>query len=108
MASSWISAVRPASSVNFLYISASATVGFDDTTFQIVRFDPQVISVCVGALGDYPAACSIFTARAMDQEGNLYVAEVANDASKNSPRAGANPRFLVASGVFGLKYRLPY
>jgi sugar lactone lactonase YvrE len=37
----------------------------------------------------------------MDQEGNLYVAEVANGrAQKFRPRPGANPAFLVSKPIY--------
>jgi len=36
----------------------------------------------------------------VDQEGNLYVAEVANDVRKFRPRTGANPEFVVGKPIY--------
>ena len=91
------------SSVNFLYISADRQLwAFDDTTSKIVRFDMQGhLLYAWGALGDYPGGLFNIHGASVDQEGNLYVAEVANGrVQKFRPRPGANPEFLVGKPVY--------
>jgi peptidylamidoglycolate lyase len=91
------------SSVNFLYISANRQLwAFDDTTSKIVRFDMQGhLLYAWGALGDYPGGLFNIHGASVDQEGNLYVAEVANGrVQKFRPRPGANPEFVVGKPVY--------
>lgn len=53
-----------------------------------------------GTLGMFPGALWGVHGMSVDQEGNLYVAEVDNGrVQKFRPRAGANPAFLVAKPV---------
>src|ERR1700674_1867740 len=90
------------SSVNFLYISADRQLwAFDDTTSKIVRFDMQGhLLYAWGALGDYPGGLFNIHGASVDQEGNLYIAEVAKGrVQKLKPRAGANPEFVVGKPV---------
>jgi streptogramin lyase len=91
------------SSVNFLYIGADRHIwAFDDTTSKIVRYDPEGhLLYAWGGLGDYPGGLFNMHGASVDQEGNLYVAEVAGGrAQKFHPRAGANPDFLVGKPVY--------
>jgi DNA-binding beta-propeller fold protein YncE len=91
------------SSVNFLFVSASHQIwAFDDTTSKVVRYDPQGhLLYAWGALGDYPGGLFNMHGASVDQEGNLYVAEVANGrVQKFKPRQGANPEFLVGKPVY--------
>ena len=86
------------SSVNFLYVGADRNVwAFDDTTSKVVKFDRDGhLLYAWGALGDYPGALFNMHGAAVDQQGNLYIAEVAGGRfQKFRPRAGANPAFLV-------------
>lgn len=91
------------SSVNFLYISANRQLwAFDDTTSKVVRYDMQGhLLYAWGALGDYPGGLFNMHGASVDQEGNLYIAEVANGrVQKFKPRAGANPEFVVGKPVY--------
>ena len=79
---------------------------FDDTTSKIVRFDTKGhLLYAWGALGEYPAGLFNIHGANVDQEGNLYVAEVANGrVQKFRPRPGANPRVpRRQAGVLGLE-----
>ena len=91
------------SSVNFLYISADRGLwAFDDTTSKVVKYDlTGHLLYAWGALGDYPGGLFNMHGASVDQEGNLYVAEVANGrVQKFRPRRGANPDFLVGKPVY--------
>jgi hypothetical protein len=53
-----------------------------------------------GTQGDWPGAMWNVHGMSVDQEGNLYLAEVNNGrAEKFHPRAGANPAFVVGQPV---------
>jgi hypothetical protein len=55
-----------------------------------------------GALGDYPDGLFNIHGASVDQEGSLYVAEVANGrVQKFRPWPGLNPEFLV--GLCGVE-----
>ena len=75
---------------------------FDDTTSKIVQYDPQGhLLYAWGELGDYPGGLFNMHGASVGQEGNLYVAEVANGrAQKFHPRQGANPEFIVGKPVY--------
>ena len=91
------------SSVNFLYVGEDRNVwAFDDTTSKIVKFDKDGHPLYAwGALGDYAGALFNMHGASVDQQGNLYVAEVAGGRfQKFRPRAGANPAFLVAKPIY--------
>jgi sugar lactone lactonase YvrE len=91
------------SSVNFLYISADRHLwAFDDTTSKVVEYDLDGhLLYAWGTLGDFPGGLFNMHGMSVDQEGNFYVAEVANGrAQKFHPRQGANPAFLVGKPVY--------
>jgi hypothetical protein len=91
------------SSVNFVYIGADRAVwAFDDTTSKVVKYDTDGrLLYAWGALGDYPGGLFNMHGASVDQEGNLYVAEVANGrVQKFRPRPGANPAYLVSKPVY--------
>jgi streptogramin lyase len=91
------------SSVNFLYVGADRNVwAFDDTTSKIVKFDRDGhLLYAWGALGDYPGALFNMHGASVDQQGNLYVAEVAGGrAQKFRPRPGVNPAYLVDKPIY--------
>lgn len=75
---------------------------FDDTTSKIVRYDSQGhLPYAWGGLCEYPGGLFNMHGASVDQEGNLYVAEVANGrAQKFHPRRGANPEFIVGKPVY--------
>lgn len=91
------------SSVNFLYIGADRNLWvFDDPTSKIVKYDLDGHYLYSwGTLGDFPGGLFNIHGASVDQEGNLYVAEVANGrVQKFKPRAGANPELLVGKPVY--------
>jgi hypothetical protein len=93
------------SSVNFLYVGEDHNVvAFDDTTSHIIKFDKDGHPLyAFGALGEYPGALFNMHGASVDQQGNLYVAEVAGGrAQKFRPRAGADPSKLVAKPIYGV------
>jgi len=91
------------SSVNFVYISADRYLWvFDDPTSKIVKYDLDGhLLYAWGSLGAFPGGLFNIHGASVDQQGNLYVAEVANGrVQKFQPRAGANPDFLVGKPVY--------
>lgn len=75
---------------------------FDDTTSKVVKYslDGQYL-YSWGSLGDWPGSFFNMHGANVDQEGNLYTAEVAGGrVQKFRPRAGANPAYLVGKPVY--------
>jgi hypothetical protein len=55
----------------------------------------------LGTLGDWPGGLFNIHGASVDQQGNLYIVEVADRrAQKFRPRAGANPEFVVGKPVY--------
>jgi hypothetical protein len=95
----WKIAADP-SSLHLLYIGAGNTVWtYDRTTNKMVGYDFQGHLIYDrGTMGTFPGG---LWGVHVDQEGNMYVAEVDNGrVQKFKPRAGANPAFLVAKPVY--------
>jgi NHL repeat len=93
----------PYSSVNFLYMSADRHLwAADDRNAKIVEYDLNGHYLYGwGTLGDAPGRLFNTHGLSVDQEGNLYVAEVGNGrVQKFTPRKGANPAFLVGKPVY--------
>ena len=69
---------------------------------KIVKYDPNGhLLYSWGTLGDWPGGLFNMHGASVDQEGNLYIADVANGrAQKFMPRRGANPDFLVGKPVY--------
>jgi peptidylamidoglycolate lyase len=91
------------SSINFLYISADHHLwAADDRNSKIVEYDLQGhLLYSWGTLADWPGGLFNTHGMSVDQEGNLYVAEVGNGrAQKLRPRQGANPALLVGKPVY--------
>jgi DNA-binding beta-propeller fold protein YncE len=91
------------SSVNFLYVGVDRNVvAFDDTTSKIVKYDRDGHPLYAwGSLGDYPGALFNMHGASVDQQGNLYVAEVAGGrAQKFRPRAGASAAALIGTPIY--------
>jgi hypothetical protein len=91
------------SSVNCLYIGADRKVwAFEDTTSKVVEYDSDGhLLYAWGTLGDWPGGLFNIHGASVDQEGNLYIAEVAGGrVQKFRPRAGANPEYLVSKPVY--------
>jgi DNA-binding beta-propeller fold protein YncE len=91
------------SSVNCLYIGADRKVwAFEDTTSKVVEYDSDGhLLYAWGTLGDWPGGLFNIHGASVDQEGNLYIAEVAGGrVQKFHPRPGANPEYLVSKPVY--------
>jgi DNA-binding beta-propeller fold protein YncE len=91
------------SSVNCLYIGADRKVwAFEDTTSKVVEYDSDGhLLYAWGTLGDWPGGLFNMHGASVDQEGNLYIAEVAGGrVQKFRPRPGANPEYLVSKPVY--------
>ena len=91
------------SSVNFLYISADRHLwAADDRDSRIVEYDLDgPLLYAWGTLSDNPGGLFNIHGMTVDQEGNVYVAEVGNGrAQKFSQRAGADPSKLVGKPVY--------
>jgi NHL repeat-containing protein len=91
------------SSVNCLYIGADRKVwAFEDTTAKVVEYDSDGhLLYAWGTLGDWPGGLFNIHGASVDQEGNLYIAEVAGGrVQKFRPRPGANPDYLVSKPVY--------
>jgi hypothetical protein len=67
----------------------------------MVKYDQEGrLQYAWGTLGSFPGALWGVHGISVDQEGNLYVAEVDNGrVQKFRPRAGANQDYLVAKPV---------
>ena len=93
----------PQSSPQFLHIGADRTLWFPDNgTWKIVNYDLEGhFLYSWGSQGDFPGGMWNVHGMSVDQEGNLYIAEVGNGRpQKFRPRAGANPAFLVGKPVY--------
>lgn len=91
------------SNTQFLIIPADRSLwAFEDNTSKVVKYDLDGHYLYSwGTLGEFPGAFFNVHGATVDQEGNLYVAEVANGrAQKLRPRPGANPAFLVGKPVY--------
>ena len=93
----------PQSSPQFLHIGVDRTLWFPDNgTWKIVKYDLEGhLLYAWGSQGDFPGGMWNVHGLSVDQEGNLYIAEVGNGRpQKFRPRAGANPAFLVGKPVY--------
>lgn len=95
--SEWSITQRP-SSLHFLYIGEDRQlVTFDRNTHKMLTYDLEGrLLYSWGTIADIPGSLWGVHGISVDQEGNLYVAEVdAGRFQKFTPRAGANPTYLV-------------
>jgi DNA-binding beta-propeller fold protein YncE len=94
----------PASNTQFLIIPAdrSGIWAFEDTTAKVVKYDFEGHFLYAwGTLGDHAGGFFNMHGASVDQQGNLYIAEVGNGrVQKFRPRAGANKAFLVGPPVY--------
>ena len=85
-----------------LYMSADKFLWIaDNATSKILKYtlDGQFL-YSWGSMGEWPGAMWNVHGMSIDQEGNVYLAEVNNGrAQKFKPRAGANPAFLIGQPV---------
>jgi DNA-binding beta-propeller fold protein YncE len=94
---------NPPSSLHLLYIGSGNTIWtFDRTTNKMIEYDLQGhLLYTWGSMGDYPGYLWGVHGLSVDQEGNLYLAEVdSGRIQKFTPRPGANPAFLLAKPVY--------
>lgn len=99
---SWSLGEEP-SDVHLIYIGADRTLwAFDRGTSKMLKYDLQGhLLYAFGTWGDFPGGFWGVHGFSVDQEGNFYVAEVDNGrVQKFTPRAGANPEFLVSKPVY--------
>ena len=92
----------PPSDVHLIYMSADRHLwAADRGTSKLVKYDLEGhFQYSWGTWGDFPGGMWGVHGLHVDQEGNLYVAEVdSGRAQKFVPRKGANPAFLVGSPV---------
>jgi DNA-binding beta-propeller fold protein YncE len=90
------------SSLHLLYIGEDRNIWtFDRSTHKLLKYDQDGhLLYAWGTLGSFPGALWGVHGMSVDQEGNLYVAEVDNGrVQKFRPRAGANPDYLMAKPV---------
>jgi sugar lactone lactonase YvrE len=91
------------SSLHLLYIGSGNTVwSFDRSTNKMLQYDFEGhLLYSWGSMGMFPGGLWGVHGMHVDQQGNLYVAEVdSGRVQKFRPRAGANPAFLVAKPVY--------
>ena len=90
--------------LQFLHIPAdrSGVWGFTDTVAKVAKWDFNGrLLYSWGVLGDFPGAFFNMHGASVDQEGNLYIAEVGGGrVQKFRPRQGANPAYLVGRPVY--------
>jgi sugar lactone lactonase YvrE len=90
--------------LQFLIVPAdrSGVWGFTDVIGKIAKWDFNgKLLYSWGVVGDFPGAFFNMHGASVDQEGNLYVAEVGGGrVQKFRPRAGANPAYLVGRPVY--------
>ena len=100
--SEWKIAVSP-SSLHFVEIAADGTLAtFDRNTHKMLKYelDGRLI-YSWGTVADFPGTVWGVHGMSVDQEGNLYVAEVDSGRfQKFRPRAGANPAYLIGKPVY--------
>src|SRR5712671_5305678 len=90
------------SSLHLLYIGQDRNIWtFDRSTHKLLKYDQQGhLLYAWGTLGSFPGALWGVHGMSVDQEGNLYVAEVdSGRVQKFVPKPGARPEFLVAKPV---------
>ena len=91
------------SDVHLIYIGADRMLwAFDRGTSKMLKYDLQGhLLYTWGTWGDFPGGFWGVHGFSVDQAGNFYVAEVDNGrVQKFTPRAGANPEFLVSKPVY--------
>ena len=91
------------STPQFLYKAADGFLWIaDGSTAKIIKFDMDGHLLYEwGSAGDWPGALWNVHGMSVDQDGNLYLAEVNNGrAEKFRPRPGANPNLVVGKPIY--------
>ena len=99
--SGWTQKVKT-NGLHLLYIGQDRNVWtFDRSTNKMVKYDQQGhLQYAWGTMGNFPGGLWGVHGMSVDQEGNLYVAEVdSGRVQKFRPKKGANPAYLVAKPV---------
>ncbi len=99
----WSTGAPGTSNPQFLFMSADRKLWLpDDRAWKIVGYDLQGhLLYAWGTQGDEPGGMWNAHGMSVDQEGNVYVAEVGNGrAQKFRPRPGANPAYLVGKPAY--------
>jgi hypothetical protein len=97
----WKIAVAP-SSLHYVDVAADGTVStFDRNTHKMLKYDQQGhLIYSWGTIGEFAGTVWGVHGASVDQEGNLYVAEVDSGRfQKFVPRPGANPAYLIGKPV---------
>jgi hypothetical protein len=92
----------PLANTQFLHLSADGYLwAVDDRTWKVLKYDLEGhLLYAWGSQGAWPGGMWNVHGFTVDQDGNFYIAEVANGrAQKFVPRPGANPAFLVGQPV---------
>src|SRR5215471_16041595 len=90
------------SSLHLLYIGQDRNIWtFDRSTHKLLKYDQQGhLLYAWGTLGMFPGALWGVHGMSVDEEGNLYVAEVdSGRVQKFRPKKGANSDYLVSKPV---------
>ena len=98
----WSFGVAP-SDIHLIYIGADRMLwAFDRGTSKMLKYDLNGhFLYSWGTWGDFPGGFWGVHGMSVDQEGNLYVAEVdSGRAQKFRPRPGANPAFLIGKPFY--------
>ncbi|NNC65625.1 MAG: hypothetical protein HKN84_12630, partial [Gammaproteobacteria bacterium] len=93
----------PEANTQFLYLGEDRNIwASDDRTWKILKYDLEGhLLYAWGSQGAWAGGLWNVHGLSVDQEGNLYIAEVANGrAQKFVPREGANPDFLMAKPIY--------
>jgi hypothetical protein len=93
----------PVSQPQFLYIGEDRNLVFPDNgTWKIVKYDLQGhLLYSWGSMGDFPGGMWNVHGMTVDQQQNMYIAEVGNGRpQKFRPRPNANPLFLAAKPIY--------
>jgi peptidylamidoglycolate lyase len=91
------------SDIHLVYIGADRNLwAFDRGTSKFIKYDLDGhLLYAWGTWGDFPGGLWGVHGFSVDQDGNIYVAEVDNGrVQKFRPRAGADPKFLVSKPVY--------
>ena len=99
--SEWKIGVSP-SSLHMVEIGVDRTLAtFDRNTHKMLKYDLDGrLIYSWGTIGDFPGTVWGVHGLSVDQEGNLYVAEVdAGRFQKFRPRPGVNPAYLIGKPV---------